>query len=212
MKKCNKCNEIKELQNFSKKRSSGDGFRTQCKKCDKVHNTEYSNEPKNILKQKQYDKERSLDLRRLLKRREYGQKLENISARKKYLNQPGIKENRNKRDRERYNTDFKFKLTKNLRINHRRLFMGVDRTSSALKVLGCSIEFFQKYIISQFVEGMTLENYGRKPRQWSLDHIIPLSKININDEEQIIKASHYTNLRPMWHCGIGGNISKGNKI
>jgi hypothetical protein len=41
---------------------------------------------------------------------------------------------------------------------------------------------------------MTFDNYGMKG--WHLDHIIPLS--SANNEDEIIKLCHFTNLQPLW--------------
>lgn len=57
---------------------------------------------------------------------------------------------------------------------------------------------------------MVWENYGRgykkdengnhiKLDQWCIDHIVPVSKFNPNEENVDIKINHYTNLRPMWN-------------
>jgi hypothetical protein len=44
---------------------------------------------------------------------------------------------------------------------------------------------------------------------WHIDHIKPLSKFNLQDRNEFLKANHYTNLQPLW---AEENISKGNKI
>lgn len=71
------------------------------------------------------------------------------------------------------------------------------------EILGCSIEFFQKYIESKFTKGMTLENYG----EWHLDHIIPLA--TAKNEEDVIRLNHYRNFQPLWAFD---NFSKGGRI
>lgn len=94
----------------------------------------------------------------------------------------------------------------------RRLFEAVSReykTSnvSAVRHLGCSLLEFRKYLESLFEPNMTWKNYGIGG--WSIDHIFPLSRVNLLDEEALKRACHYTNLRPMW---LIDNIKKSNKI
>jgi hypothetical protein len=51
---------------------------------------------------------------------------------------------------------------------------------------------------------MSWDNYG--VYGWHIDHIIPKSLIKT--KEDLIKISHYSNLRPLWAFD---NLSKGNK-
>lgn len=72
----------------------------------------------------------------------------------------------------------------------------VKKTNSVLRLLSCSIEFFKKHIESQFVTGMTWENYGRGG--WHIDHIIPCSYFDLKNEEEQWQCFHFRNLRPLW--------------
>ena len=83
------------------------------------------------------------------------------------------------------------------------------KSQKTLEILGLeSWDKFREHIESQFTEGMTWDNYGRKTNvDWSIDHIIPLS--SASTLEEVKKLNYYTNLRPMWHID---NIKKGNKI
>ncbi len=60
------------------------------------------------------------------------------------------------------------------------------------EILGCSYEFFYKYIESQFDNNMTWENRGE---YWVIDHYIPLA--SANSDEEVLKLFHYSNLRPL---------------
>lgn len=51
---------------------------------------------------------------------------------------------------------------------------------------------------------MTWENFG----EWHIDHIVPLSKFNLTDYEQLKIACHFSNLQPLW---AKDNLSKGNR-
>ena len=73
-------------------------------------------------------------------------------------------------------------------------------------LIGCSNYFFRKWIIHQFYGDMSLENYGKF---WSLDHCLPLSKINLSNENELNKYTNWVNIRPMY---IRDNIIKSDKI
>jgi hypothetical protein len=78
---------------------------------------------------------------------------------------------------------------------------------SSLEYLGCTISELRVYIESRFLPGMTWENHGVKG--WHIDHIIPLSRVDLTDESERIKVLHYTNLQPMW---ASENLKKRNRL
>ena len=84
---------------------------------------------------------------------------------------------------------------------------GRIKKGSAVRDLGCQINQLVEWIESQFEDGMTWENYGKYG--WEIDHIIPLSMVDLEDEYWFRKVCHFTNLRPMWKMD---NIRKRNKI
>lgn len=113
----------------------------------------------------------------------------------------------NARTLERKKTDINFKLAINLRS---RLLMAVKKSSkrgSAVRDLGCSIEFLKKYLESKFQPGMNWENWSRTG--WHIDHILPLSSFDLSNREQLLKAVHYTNLQPLWAVD---NLTKNAKV
>ena len=73
-------------------------------------------------------------------------------------------------------------------------------------LLGCSNHFFRKWIIHQLYGNMSLENYGET---WSLDHCLPLPKINLSNENELNEYTNSVNIRPMY---IKDNIIKSDKI
>lgn len=74
------------------------------------------------------------------------------------------------------------------------------------ELLGCSGEDFLKHIEKQFQDGMTWDNYGQKG--WHIDHIKPLCSFNLLEPDEVRKATHFTNLRPLW---AKANIAKGQE-
>ena len=107
---------------------------------------------------------------------------------------------------ERQKTDINFRLACNLRKRMSAIIKG-QKKGSAVKDLGCSIEQFRIHIESLFQPGMNWDNYGL--HGWHLDHKYPLSKFELTNREQFLKACHYTNLQPLWAID---NIQKSNKV
>jgi hypothetical protein len=71
------------------------------------------------------------------------------------------------------------------------------------EMLGCDWPTLKLHIETQFDKGMSWENRNL----WHIDHFHPLS--DAKTEKDIIRLSHYTNLRPLWKKQ---NHEKGAKI
>lgn len=48
-KQCTKCNEVKDLSNFDKRKTSSDGVRNNCKACAKLENIEYRHTMRGVI-------------------------------------------------------------------------------------------------------------------------------------------------------------------
>ena len=119
------------------------------------------------------------------------------------------RERRRKYKNKRLKEDPAFRVKANLRIRLAKMASRQEnpQRGSHVEMLGCSTDFFLKYIEGLWTEGMSWENYGNTEESWSLDHIKPLSSFDLLDEEQLKECCHYTNLQPLWHMD---NIRKGN--
>jgi hypothetical protein len=109
----------------------------------------------------------------------------------------------------RQKEDINFKLVCNL---HNRLYDALKKNQkkgSAVKDLGCSVNFLKQYLESKFLPDMTWNNWGKGPDNWNIDHIIPLSSFDLTDRDQLLKVVHYTNLQPLWEPD---NLQKSSKI
>ena len=91
--------------------------------------------------------------------------------------------------------NFNLRLRLNLR---NRLNVALKRNTkagSAVRDLGCSIEFLKLYLAKQFAFGMTWANYGKV---WEIDHIEPLCAFDLTARTDFVKVVHYTNLQPLF--------------
>jgi hypothetical protein len=74
-----------------------------------------------------------------------------------------------------------------------------EKNSKTEEILGCNFKEFKIHLESKFEDWMNWENYGIYDGEfgsgWDIDHIIPLS--SANTEEEIIKLNNYINLQPL---------------
>ena len=105
------------------------------------------------------------------------------------------KEYRNKKKKERLQTDITFRLITNYRARVKEAFKHNKNRDKTNNLLGCSIKEFEKHIESQFDEKMSWDNYGKYG--WHVDHIIPLC--TAKNEEELVKLLHFSNTRPLWY-------------
>jgi hypothetical protein len=88
-----------------------------------------------------------------------------------------------------------FKIRNYLGIRIKKVLNGISKSDSTAKLLGCSIEFFIKYIELQFRSDMNWSNYGTR---WDLDHNIPCIYFNLSDPEQQRICFNFRNLQPLY--------------
>jgi hypothetical protein len=176
MKKCKKCIE-KPLAEFSKSKANKDGLQNLCKECSRKASHDYASKNKDLESQRKAEwylrnKERVL----------------NKSKRWNFANRSKINANKYRR----YHTDVNFKLADILRSRITKFL----RHGKVLTALGCSVEELKRHLESRFQPGMTWENWSKTG--WHVDHVKALSKFNLMDPVEFAKASHYTNLQPLW--------------
>ena len=75
----------------------------------------------------------------------------------------------------------------------------------SVEYLGCSSDEYFKWIFS-YNDSFVLQNHGKV---WHIDHVIPISKFDLNDEMQQLIAFNWRNTMPLYSRD---NLSKNNKI
>lgn len=110
-----------------------------------------------------------------------------------------------------------YKFRENIRSNIGRTFRdkNITKNSKTFEILGCDFETFKNYIESLWEHWMNWDNYGVDKRTklepnktWDIDHIIPVSKGDT--EEEIIKLNHYSNLQPL--CSYHNRLVKRSNL
>ena len=143
----------------------------------------------------------NLDKSRARGRANRAANLERIAA---YRVTPEARAVRSANHRERYASDAIYKLAMILRSRLNTAIRNKSKCGSAVRLLGCSIDELLVRFEGLFTEGMTWANHGA----WHIDHIRPLSSLDLEDPEQLAVACHYSNLQPLWAFD---NLSKGGK-
>lgn len=80
-----------------------------------------------------------------------------------------------------------------------------NKTKSSVEYLGCCSDEYFKWIFN-YNNNCCLENHGK---EWHIDHVIPLSKFDLNDEQEQLLAFNWRNTMPLT---VKENLSKNNKI
>lgn len=75
---------------------------------------------------------------------------------------------------------------------------GQRKDTRTAELLGCSTAEFRTHLESQFSDGMSWANYGKRPCEWNIDHIKPLCSFDLSRHDQRLEAFHYSNCRPLW--------------
>ena len=141
------------------------------------------------LSQKKYDQSEKGKIRKKKAQQKYQQTEEGKAT---------VYKSQKKYYKKRIKNDPAFKLIEIIRARLRSFLKikGLKKNNKTMELVGCSKEYLRTYLEKQFRPGMNWQNNSTKG--WHVDHIIPLSKFDCSDPDQLKKACHYTNLQPLW--------------
>lgn len=208
MQECRVCGESKAHDQFYR---DGLKFRRECKECTKAARRRYAqaNKEKLSAAAKEYHA-RNREARNKRSSAYYQANrdkcLESVKAYQQ-KNKEKRRESHREYERKRLKSDPVYACQKRVRWMVRESFrrFGYAKHGKTEQVMGCSWEIFVEHMRRQFTAGMTMDDLISGSIH--IDHIIPLSSAKTVDD--VIKLSHYTNLRPLW---AKDNIAKGAKI
>lgn len=196
---CTKCNQEKNIFEFSKAKLGKFGVQSVCKSCVKKFREE--NQEK-IKKYREENKEKLKEYYQKNKQKinEYGKKWREKNKEKLIKQGKKYKQENKKKinlyQNKRYYSDINFKFSRNLRSRFYFALRNNYKHGSAVKMLGCSLEEFKNYFQALFTEGMTWEKVF--DGSIHIDHKRPLASFDLSKQEEQEKACHYTNLQPLW--------------
>ena len=211
-KTCKICNSVKQTKLFSRS-----GVSNICIDCSNVKRRErYENNEelrKKAVKQSTEFKKKKKANRDEIKKKELEELEERIGQDNticKYCNKVKAKtrfrHNRLKcKDCER--DDPKYKLHKQVRIRiHDFLKKNNDvKSKHTCEYLGCTRGEYIKWM-EYNTKGYTIDNHGT---EWHIDHVIPLSRFDVNKKEDVELAFNWRNTMPL---AVKENLAKNNKI
>jgi len=207
--KCTQCLEDKDVELFYIRKESGKR-RLDCKSCVQKRNKKWVDEhPEEVREYKHEWYCENLDrlLEKAAKYREYNSEAVKLAIALCYeKNGANYRANHVIYITERRKKDPAFRLMGNLR---HRVYMalkrsGTQKTDSTIELTGCTIKELRTHLETQFIDGMSWENYG----EWHVDHIKPCVSFNLEDPEEQKKCFHWTNLQALWALD---NLRKGDK-
>jgi hypothetical protein len=206
---CYVCFNIKFISDFP-------GIKTKClicKECNNRRRKKYveknrkkvNEKAKNA--QKTYRIENSSAIKESGKRfrKKHKEKLSKINKNYRLLNKQKLNEQKSIYRKKRKQTDSEYKLMCNLR---RRVHnaMSKCKKDNTIRLIGCNIAKFKKWIEWQFDDNMNWENYGI---YWHIDHVIPCSSFSLELQEEQYKCFNWSNCRPL---NKEENIKKSDKF
>lgn len=231
---CKSCGVEKPLEQFKNEKRNSDGKTGKCLECIAKHKREYRKNHPDLVReqdrrrrnlphvleyQKKYVEENREELCKQARKRYETNKEPYLARSKEQKIRLGEKYNEyqkeyrkknwqrlNEYDLNRYHKDVRRKLKQRISGGIRKRLQGRCKESHSIEYIGCTWEFLIGYIEAKFVDGMTWENFGNV---WHLDHIMPCRAFDFNNEEEIKRCFHYSNLQPLF---VVDNLKKLDRL
>ena len=206
---CSKCKKPKPIIEFSKDSSRKDNLCAWCKSCNKIQKKIYrTKNNKKVAKDKaSYYIKNKERLQAKYKSYYKVNRSKSLSRQKEYYesNKRKVITYLNGYYKNKRKTDPNFAMLVTMReMVCRMVRNGACKSKRSIYYIGCTAKELRRYIESQFKEGMSWDNRS----EWHIDHIIPLSAFDMQNQQHLLLCCHWATLRPLWRFE---NISKGSK-
>jgi len=193
-------------------KSGNGGFQSECKDCRSDRERTRRTTPEFKDAQVEY---RTTPAAKARQKRAHSS--EKGRANRKKNNKTAIGRARQKRQQDRRKAKPGVRAELSLQEKIRRMITIPGYKSSILETIGCTRSEFVEHLelrMKQF-PGMTWKNYGygkrghEKRRGWDVDHIVPKSKYDHTNIEDVKRCWNLKNLNPFWHTD---NLDKSDKL
>lgn len=87
-----------------------------------------------------------------------------------------------------------YRMKQNIKRYISKRLINLKKTHKTTKYIGCSIDFFIKWIEFRFTKDMDWNNYSS---YWELDHVLPCASFNLSDEENVLICFNWKNYQPL---------------
>jgi hypothetical protein len=151
-----------------------------CRNCNSTLCKEYKKNNKKIISE--YNK---------VYKKEHQKEIQTYNQNYNITNRDTIQKRHTAYLRNKRKTDINYKLAVNCRNKIKKM---IKTNYSSLKLVGCSPDFLKKWLQFNFKPGMTFDNYGT---YWHIDHVVPCYHFDLNDDNQLKKCFHWSNLQPL---------------
>lgn len=192
-KKCNKCGDVKPIDDFPKGRGA------VCKVCKRPMWNAKSKKsyarPEKKVKSKLYYEENKEHYKNKRKERDNANRPELRKRQKIYEDKNRDKLNAQRRERYHSNPNIRIRIKMDTIIK-RSLRKKIKKTDSTLGLLGCNIIDFKKHIALYFKDGMSWENYSYET--WHIDHRVAINAFELTNPLMQRICFSYKNMTPMW--------------
>jgi hypothetical protein len=191
VKLCDKCEINKPIDKYRKYTDRENSYSKTCKKClneqDKIRKKIQRIKKSETFKAKCEKCQEEKAIKDFAKLKKFYKKKICISCYPQFLT-----EQKNEWCKNESLTNINYRLKKSLASRLRSVI--VVKNNSTMNYIGCNIQYLREWFEYNFTSDMNWDNYGSV---WSIDHIIPVCKFDLTDENEKLKCWNWSNLMPV---------------